>query len=1031
MIRIEHLHKYYNKKSSVRAHAVDDTTISFSETGLVAIFGPSGCGKTTLLNIVGGLDKYDSGTVEIDGSSVSPSATKLRNQYIGYIFQNYNLDETKTVFENVEDALRLCGVTDPDVRKDKVTEALRAVSMDKFVKRFPSSLSGGQQQRVAIARALVKSPRVILADEPTGNLDDANTLQVMKLLKKLSRHCLVLLVTHESDLVDAYCDRVIEISDGRVVSEYENQETNGVVRRSRSDIFLGEMQRHETDLGKIRIEYFGHLDSEEPIRLRLVRQGSTLLLETGSNATVKVLEPNGELQLREGTFEDQVRRKESADVSDDIPFEHVQLEEGNAYGRLYSFKQALKLAFRNVYRSGKKKKGRVFLNALLIIFAVILVSRAASFGTLVKAYFREKNYYVKDAVYVKLDDETLDEDVVRIKSSVSDYYDAYCLDEPSEIAQTIEFVPMSFETFAPLANPVSYTGYFDTGALTGRGVVTDISAAEGTRVLAGTNELTNDDDILISENVARQLIETSPYSYIRKNSDLLNLVSFATWAGTYRFRIVGVVSGSESFFYVKSSVLPALRISKTVLSRIISEDNELIKGLGLEPLEPGTVYVNGFAADMYGSSFTGQVIRKGDQIKLVGHRFTVKDGAGYPFFEDYLNAQSVSFKSMQSISAEIYKEIYGTEPTTEENVSFLEANEDSISAIAAVRICETYGEGFLKYYPVLNTYDKGPAEAILKHSQGDPKLLVMILGGKTKGSVTSGEYYSLPGTYLKGSWSVLTNAPGAVTSYLISLYYEANHTLPDLESDDLEPYRNTFEIKYGMTVENAFEYWSWDYEYREISNPPYVILSQSDFDTVLRSTGFTDTWISGENMYSYKPASPEGSYLLLLSDHPKELRDEIRTLGYGSVLTGSEMFREQFDISNRIAIVASVVTLLIFLIVLSLCVFLLMRATLMSEVHRVGIERAIGTSGKNISFKFFVETLVLLSSNVLPGFLIMSAGTAWMAANPLFSSLLYYPWWMACLVFAVLVGISTLCGMIPVWRLLSKTPVEILSKYDM
>ena len=136
MIRIEHLHKYYNKKSSVRVHAVDDTTISFSETGLVAIFGPSGCGKTTLLNIVGGLDKYDSGTVEIDGSSVSPSATKLRNQYIGYIFQNYNLDETKTVFENVEDALRLCGVTDPDVRKDKVTEALRAVSMDKFRKKF-------------------------------------------------------------------------------------------------------------------------------------------------------------------------------------------------------------------------------------------------------------------------------------------------------------------------------------------------------------------------------------------------------------------------------------------------------------------------------------------------------------------------------------------------------------------------------------------------------------------------------------------------------------------------------------------------------------------------------------------------------------------------------------------------------------------------------------------------------------------------------------------------------------------------------
>ena len=169
-------------------------SLSLPESGMIAIFGKSGCGKTTLLNTIGGLDSLASGSIEIFGENLANDPDIIRNRYTGYIFQNYNLNVGETVFENVADALRLCGVEDEQVIRTRVLAALADVDMYKFRERTPDTLSGGQQQRVAIARAIVKSPAIILADEPTGNLDENNTVLVMDILKEISRTRLVLLI---------------------------------------------------------------------------------------------------------------------------------------------------------------------------------------------------------------------------------------------------------------------------------------------------------------------------------------------------------------------------------------------------------------------------------------------------------------------------------------------------------------------------------------------------------------------------------------------------------------------------------------------------------------------------------------------------------------------------------------------------------------------------------------------------------------------------------------------------------------------
>ena len=221
MLELKDICKKY-VTSSFTQIALDHVSLAFRDNEFVAILGPSGSGKTTTLNIIGGLDHFDSGDLVIDGISTKRYKDRdwdtYRNNRIGFVFQSYNLIPHQTILENVELALTLSGVGRAE-RKRRAKEALERVGLGQHVDKRPSQLSGGQMQRVAIARALINDPEILLADEPTGALDSTTSVQVMDLLKEVAKDRLVIMVTHNPELAERYATRIVRLADGRITND--------------------------------------------------------------------------------------------------------------------------------------------------------------------------------------------------------------------------------------------------------------------------------------------------------------------------------------------------------------------------------------------------------------------------------------------------------------------------------------------------------------------------------------------------------------------------------------------------------------------------------------------------------------------------------------------------------------------------------------------------------------------------------------------------------------------------------------------
>ena len=221
MLKIENITKTY-QMGDMKVEALKGVSLEFRKSEFVSILGPSGCGKTTLLNIVGGLDRYTDGDLIINNTSTKLFKDKdwdaYRNHSVGFVFQSYNLIPHQTVLENVELALTLSGVT-KDERRRRATKVLEKVGLSDKLKSRPNQLSGGQMQRVAIARALVNDPEIILADEPTGALDSTTSVQIMELLKEISKDKLIVMVTHNPELAEQYSSRIVKLLDGKLVDD--------------------------------------------------------------------------------------------------------------------------------------------------------------------------------------------------------------------------------------------------------------------------------------------------------------------------------------------------------------------------------------------------------------------------------------------------------------------------------------------------------------------------------------------------------------------------------------------------------------------------------------------------------------------------------------------------------------------------------------------------------------------------------------------------------------------------------------------
>ncbi len=540
VVRITNAHKYYNRGKSNELHVMDNVSLALPASGMIAVFGKSGCGKTTLLNTVGGLDRIQSGSIELFGQNIKEDTDTLRNRHIGYIFQNYNLSVTDTVYENVAAALRLCGMTNESEIAERVMAALTNVGMNKYRDRTPDTLSGGQQQRVAIARALVKASAIILADEPTGNLDEANTVLVMDILKEISKSQLVLLVTHEADLVDYYCDRVIEIVDGRIVSDRVNEGANGYVRRDKNDIYLGELACRETSAPGVKVAYYGEPTGE--LTLRVVSVGGKLYLKA-DGADIKLLDDASEIRLREGVFEKEPKAANHQNSLEGRNWDMSRLTpvEGKHYGRLYHFKNALTSAWRENF-SKKHRRGKGLLRVCLFLLAVVMVFMTATIGAGIRSYTDLMEVHNDSLFYIPVIPG-------RDYTALNEGLDGHGIDYTRLIG------------YSPIYD-IDRLSFNSSQFITGRNAqlnaqarAQDIVHAEGLAVVAGTVELKMPADIVVTTAVADRLIESSSVNYIDEYRDLVGLVSQGVYplpGGSNRMRIVGIVQSDEMVYFMPS-----------------------------------------------------------------------------------------------------------------------------------------------------------------------------------------------------------------------------------------------------------------------------------------------------------------------------------------------------------------------------------------------------------------------------------------------------------------------------------------------
>ncbi len=372
MIEVKNLKKTYNVKGNI-TKALDDVSIQFPERGMVFLLGKSGSGKSTLLNVIGGLDKVDSGEIIIKGKSSSSFSgsdfDSYRNTFVGFIFQEYNILNEFSVEDNIALALELQGKKKD---KEKVLELLKQVDLEGFAKRKPNTLSGGQKQRIAIARALIKNPEIIMADEPTGALDSNTGKQVFDTLKKLSKEKLIIVVSHDRDFAEIYGDRIIELADGKIISDMskfhiEPKEISGNINVINDNVLsikdVNELKRD--DLDKI----YDLLKS---------KQGEVII--TSSDKNVKTI-------------------KEAIHISDDNKsevFNNTEKVETKTYDPKNTKFIKSHLPFPKAFKIGasslKTKPIRMIFTIILTVVALIM------FGVTSTLMLYDQSYSVKEAL---------------------------------------------------------------------------------------------------------------------------------------------------------------------------------------------------------------------------------------------------------------------------------------------------------------------------------------------------------------------------------------------------------------------------------------------------------------------------------------------------------------------------------------------------------------------------------------------------------------------------------------------------------
>ena len=536
MIKITKLNKYFYHRKSNEIHVINDVSIQFPDTGLVTILGESGCGKTTLLNVLGGLDSFYNGTIEYDNNKIEKYSwrkmDKIRNDKIGYIFQNYLLLPQRSVFDNLKLLLNMYDISDGE-KEERIDYVLEAVGMLRYKRKNVSELSGGQQQRVAIARALVKSPSLILADEPTGNLDEKNTIQIMNIIKKISKNVLVILVSHEKNIATSYSDYIIEVSDGKITNQSNLDGKSSYKYEDDQNLYLKEFAYKKIENNNINLDFYSN--EETKINLQIVFNNGKFYIKSSND--VVLVDKDSEIKMIN-------EHKKELNASEEIEQNNFELKTiSSSKSPGLSFKERISLALSNLK---KLKKRTLFLRFPLFIISVLIMVSVQSVIT-ASNIDRKAITNIDSRIY----NISLEKGNARLNKDVHTFgFKYFCKDfiannENIELSINLNH---SFRFILPNFNQIN----------------NDIYRLEGFSTL--THEQLNEDSIIYGRmptSYNEVVIEKWVIEKTLENSTIQNFMNISSFInkeikssdGSLTFTIVGIADNNENTAYFNKWIL--------------------------------------------------------------------------------------------------------------------------------------------------------------------------------------------------------------------------------------------------------------------------------------------------------------------------------------------------------------------------------------------------------------------------------------------------------------------------------------------
>ena len=768
--------------------------------------------------------------------------------------------------------------------------------------------------------------------------------------------------------MDYYCDRVIEIVDGRVNGHRINEGANGYIRRNKNHIYLGELEKTQTDaIPGVTLEYYGEPTSE--LKIQVVNLNGKIYLKA-ADPSVKLLDEGSEIKLLEGEFHESRSVEERTVHGRKLDMSELTPIENGKCGRLYHWKNSLKSAWQENF-SVKHKRSRKLLRACLCMLAVFMVFTTASMGAGLGTYADLRRDHNDHLFYVPLNPEN---DYSALNKNMGNHGMEFARiigSSPLYDAESLSFRSSAFMTATP-------------AELSAEGRMADVKMAADLKVVEGDGELKKgSSDILITTALADQLLESSTASYLNEYADLIGMISRNTYSlNVSNLRIVGVVESDELFYYIDG-----MAMAKYVLNNYY-----------WLPVAPAS------EVDMEGKIKPGQMICReeyaqmpvGETVELLGKTFTVSDVIRHMSIDDY---PAYVWKTH---GVELIKDhmVYAEQMNLEPDVAW-------------------YAWFFEHYSIYLSEYYAAMLATRMPYEDITMDEWLVAKGENVAAMVTAAGYdpYEFCAAYLYHSeYGVY---PG---------YSQLNEFVSNSSVNIAVKEMMNYDAYYNEYDQYMQQHW-----YSGSKMEYYYVISDEDYVSLISAVGESDprlnvstysVWedFSGDTWYS--------NHLMIRSSNPEATAAFLsEILGEDGFITPDGVFEELFR-EMRSAVISGIISITVILALMCLCVFFIMRSSFMSRVREVGILRAIGVTKRNLVFRFAVETLMLLILTMVPGYILSSWFIRSLADAALFSSLFYFPLWMAVGLFAVISAAAVLFGILPALLLLRRTPSEILSKYD-